>query len=143
MGVYSEMACEVVERLEPAAREHIEPRTFARVIQICADYAERRLGIKPDPLKLPNLPAMSFIEGRFLRLGDRVWRPDYRYTIVDGIVFETTGVQVIYESGQSELVFGGEYRRVAMSRREADEWNERRAGFDDTTLELLDQMYGN
>lgn len=94
-------------------------------------------------MNLPRIPRMHFVEARWLRAGDLVWRDDFAFDCILGIAPEGDGVRVSYTDGRFEHLDARDLRKVPVSVAEAEGWSAQRGQFTPDLLQALGDAYGS
>lgn len=143
-GIFTAMVGECIDGLEPDERACISAGVLAKVVRICAEWAEDNLGEYRPVQTLPKPPDMQIVKAKLLFPGDFVWRPDFTFDVISSahVNIATDAVQVVFVGGREETIGFEAVRRIATDRAKADDWNLNRVLFTDETLDLLVAAYG-
>lgn len=141
--LYLDMAAACIDSLTQEERTSVPPNVFAKLVRICSTVALRQPSPDGEPAAPPE---MGFVKAYMLKPGDRVWRRNATFTVVDSVLIEHTGprnaVHVCWVGSDSTSYGYEQPVRIAMNRSDASAWNTLRAEMSLDVIEHLLQDYG-
>lgn len=148
--LYLDMAAACIDSLTHEERTSVPPNVFAKLVKVCSTVAHGRIPeVAVGDTEVPVPPTMGFVKAYMLKPGDCVWRRNAAFTIVESVLIEHTGprnaVYVCWTGlgGSESTSYGYEQpARIAMNRADAQEWNARRVGMPNNTVDQLVSIYG-